>query len=91
MTIGVVWEFYEYGSDMIFKTDMQKDTVIHEISSVMFNPDGRNSAVTKPIESIVVNGEEWNGYIDIGLIDTMKDLLVNFAARPYSPCSDTSM
>lgn len=29
---------------MIFKTDMQKDTVIHEISSVMFNPDGRNSA-----------------------------------------------
>lgn len=79
MTIGVVWEFYEYGSDMIFKTDMQKDTVIHEISSVMFNPDGRNSAVTKPIESIVVNGEEWNGYIDIGLIDTMKDLLVNFA------------
>jgi len=79
MTIGVVWEFYEYGSDMIFKTDMQKDTVIHEISSVMFNPDGRNSSVTKPIESIVVNGEEWDGYIDIGLIDTMKDLLVNFA------------
>ena len=31
-----------------------------------------------PIESVVVNGETWPGYLDIGLIDTMKDLLVNF-------------
>lgn len=79
MTVGVVWEFYEYGADVLVKTDMQKDTVIHEISSVLFNPDGRNDSVTIPIESIVVNGEEWDGYIDIGLHDTMKDLMVNFA------------
>ncbi len=33
------------------------------------------------IESVVVNGEDWTeqlgGYLDIGLIDTMKDLQVN--------------
>lgn len=80
MTVGVIWEFFEYGMDTLFHTDMQKDTIINSISSIIFNPDGRNKAVTEAIESVVVNGKEWNygGYIDIGLIDTMKDLLVNF-------------
>ena len=48
------------------------------ISTVSLNPDGRNSAVYLPIDSVVVNGEKWPGYLDIGLHDTMKDLLVNF-------------
>lgn len=80
MTIGVLWEFFEYGADIFFKTDMQKDTIIQSISSVIFNPEGKNVAVTMPIESIVVNGQTWNygGYIDIGLMDTMMDLFVNF-------------
>lgn len=80
MTIGVVWEFFEFGMDVIFRTDMQKDTILTSISSVVFHPEGKNISITKGIESIVVNGEEWNygGYIDIGLIDTMVDLLVNF-------------
>ncbi|MDR1217319.1 MAG: hypothetical protein LBJ99_01905 [Oscillospiraceae bacterium] len=47
MTIGVVWEFFEFGMDVLLGTDMQKNTLI-------------------------------SGYIDIGLYDTMKDLLVNF-------------
>lgn len=78
MTIGVLWEFFEFGMDQVLKTDMQKDTIIPAISSVLFHPEGLNQAVTVPINSIVVNGESWNGYIDIGLIDTMKDLIVNF-------------
>lgn len=78
MTIGVLWEFFEYGMDCFFHMDMQKDTVISAVTSVMLNPEGRNAAVTVPIESIVINGEAWPGYIDIGLHDTMKDLLVNF-------------
>jgi hypothetical protein len=80
MTIGVLWEFFEYGMDMLFKTDMQKDTVIPAISSVMLNPDGKNIAVLLNIDQITVNGKAWNygGYIDIGLIDTMTDLFVNF-------------
>ena len=78
MTIGVLWEFFEYGVDTFLHMDMQKDTMISAVTSVMLNPEGRNSAVTVPIESIVINGEPWAGYIDIGLHDTMKDLLVNF-------------
>lgn len=80
MTVGVMWEFFEFGMDVIFKTDMQKDSIQTVISSVIFNPEGKNVAVVMPIDSIVVNGVKWNygGYIDIGLYDTMSDLFVNF-------------
>lgn len=79
MTIGVLWEFYEFSMDYLTGSDMQKDTILTSISSIIFNPEGANSAVTIPIESVVVNGTEWNygGYIDIGLYDTMHDLWVN--------------
>lgn len=81
MTVGVLWEFYEFGSDMLFKTDMQKDTVIKSITSVALDPTKNNIPVTVDgITSVVVNGKELGvgGYLDIGLIDTMKDLIVNF-------------
>ena len=78
MTVGVVWEFFEYGMDLFFHTDMQKDTWINTIYSVSLNPEGRNVAQQVIVDSVVVNGEAWPGYLDIGLHDTMKDLLVNF-------------
>ncbi len=81
MTVGVLWEFYEFGCDVFFKTDMQKDTVINSISSVMLDPSKSNTPVIiDDISQVMVNGKELglNGYLDIGLIDTMKDLLVNF-------------
>lgn len=80
MTIGVLWEFFEFAMDTIFHMDMQKDTIVPVIRSVLLHPDGRNIPVALEIESVVINGVQWNygGYLDIGLIDTMKDLLVNF-------------
>ena len=81
MTIGVLWEFFEFGMDHLFNMDMQKDTVIHTIRSVTLNPEGKNIPVTVDnITSVVVNGKDLGigGYLDIGLIDTMKDLFVNF-------------
>lgn len=82
MTVGVLWEFFEFGMDQFFGTDMQKDFLVTTINSVTLNPDGLNNVQHLPIESLVVNGQDWmefpGGYIDIGLIDTMKDLLVNF-------------
>ena len=81
MTVGVLWEFFEFGMDMLFRLDMQKDTVIHSISSVMLNPTGENIPVRiNSIQDVIIQGTDLGlqGYLDIGLIDTMKDLIVNF-------------
>ena len=81
MTIGVLWEFFEFGADILLLTDMQKDTVVTSISSVLLNPEPINkSIIIKDITDTVVNGQSLgiNGYLDIGLYDTMKDLFVNF-------------
>lgn len=81
MTIGVIWEFFEFGMDQFFGLDMQKDTIVNVINSVMLDPTGSNIPVSiRHITDVSVNGESLGlgGYLDIGLIDTMKDLLVNF-------------
>ena len=81
MTIGVIWEFFEYGMDQFFGLDMQKDTVIQGFSSVLLDPTKSNIPV--PVQDnteVLVNGRDLGlgGYLDIGLIDTMNDLFVNF-------------
>lgn len=80
MTVGVLWEFFEFSMDWFFQTDMQKDWILPAISSVKLNPSGENVPVKMAIDSVVVNGQEWNlgGYLDVGIVDTMKDLMVNF-------------
>ncbi len=82
MTVGVLWEFFEFSADQLLGTDMQKDFVVQQINSVTLDPNGLNNVVHVPIESVIVNGEDWTqkygGYIDIGILDTMKDLMVNF-------------
>ena len=81
MTVGVLWEFFEFGMDRVFHLDMQKDTVVQSITSVMLDPTNMNIPVTiGDITSVAVNGQElgFGGYLDIGLYDTMEDLFVNF-------------
>ncbi|MCI9380937.1 MAG: hypothetical protein HFG88_07795 [Dorea sp.] len=80
MTVGVLWEFFEFSMDWFFQTDMQKDWILPAISSVKLNPSGENVPVKMAIDSVVINGQEWNlgGYLDVGIVDTMKDLMVNF-------------
>lgn len=81
MTVGVLWEFFEFGMDRIFHMDMQKDTVVNSITSVMLDPTNKNIPVTiDGITSVTVNGQDlgFGGYLDIGLYDTMADLFVNF-------------
>ncbi len=84
MTIGVLWEFFECAMDQFFLLDMQKDTIIEQISTVMLDPAGGNHPVIiKGITDVIVvsEGQEialgLGGYLDVGLLDTMKDLFVN--------------
>lgn len=81
MTVGVLWEFFEFGMDRLFQLDMQKDTVVQSITSVMLDPTNSNTPITiDGIHSVAVNGNDlgFDGYLDIGLYDTMEDLFVNF-------------
>jgi len=81
MTIGVLWEFFECSMDLFMGFDMQKDTIVHSISSVMLDPAGGNKPTAiRQITSVLVNDQDLGlgGYLDIGLLDTMKDLFVNF-------------
>lgn len=98
MTIGVLWEFFEFIADQVIRTDMQKDYTISSISSVLIN----NQRINKPliisgIDQVILQGTHLildgnavtdgtinlkdlgvNGYLDIGLWDTMKDMIINF-------------
>ena len=84
MTVGVVWEFFEFTMDQLFFLDMQKDFIVREFGSVTLDPANMGTpidvaGITETIihtasgETYTVNG----GYLDIGILDTMKDLLVN--------------
>lgn len=86
MTIGVLWEFFECTMDQFFFLDMQKDTVVNTISSVMLDPAGGNHpTIIRDITDVIVVTADGahhalglGGYLDIGILDTMKDLFVNF-------------
>ena len=86
MTIGVLWEFFEFSADHFFATDMQKDTIVRQINTVELDETRTNKVVKiKNIDDVIIvhtDGSEESlglgGYLDIGIIDTMKDLFVNF-------------
>lgn len=89
MTIGILWEFFEYGSDKLINTDMQKDTIVQNISSVTLDETKSNTPIVidNIIYTIIYSKDKEgniketlieNGYLDIGINDTMKDLIVNF-------------
>ena len=86
MTVGVIWEFFECTMDQLFFHDMQKDTVVSAIGSIMLDPTGGNTPIVlKNITDVIVvqaDGTQTalglGGYLDIGLLDTMEDLFVNF-------------
>lgn len=86
MTVGVLWEFFEAGMDHFFLLDMQKDTVVNSIGSVLLDPSNSNRpALYNDITDVILVQRDGTqtalgigGYLDIGLMDTMEDLFVNF-------------
>lgn len=85
MTIGVLWEFVEFSADYFFTHDMQKDRIITTINSKELKDKELNEMITiNDINETIIYYDNYtkiyvlDGYLDIGLIDTMKDLFVNF-------------
>lgn len=78
MAIAVAWEFFEYGCDCFLGTDMQNDTVVNYIHSYVIGGDLAQMGSIEEITEVLINGKPLgvNGYLDIGLHDTMHDMLV---------------
>lgn len=79
MAIAVLWEFYEFGADTFLGMDMQDDTVIYGLTSYLLGDTLGVTGSIANIQSVTVNGIALPGYIDIGLIDTMLDMLLETA------------
>lgn len=79
VVVSALWEFYEFGMDSLFGTDMQRDTIIGAIYSYDLGEATGVIGSIEQIESVVVNGRPLEGYIDIGLIDTMGDMMIETA------------
>lgn len=76
---GVIWEFIEFTCDNTIRGDMQKDTIVNSIATTIY----KDRLSIKDIDYTIIysRGKEYkidNGYLDIGLIDTIKDLFANF-------------
>lgn len=84
MTIGVLWEFFEFTMDQFFFVDMQKDFIVQEFGSVTLDPANMGTSIdVAGITDTVIHTASGvtytvdGGYLDIGILDTMKDLMVN--------------
>lgn len=78
MCIGALWEIFEFSCDRLFGLDLQNDCVITDFSSYLLGDKMGERGTINDITSVVVNGKELGvgGYIDIGLFDTMMDLVM---------------
>ncbi len=76
MAIAVVWEFMEFGADRFLGMDMQDDMVVTHLTSYLLGESIGMTGSIENIQSVVVNGIQLPGYIDIGLFDSMLDMLL---------------
>lgn len=78
LAISVLWEFVEYGADLFLGMDMQDDTVVSGITSYLLGAEKGMTGSIESIQSVIINGIPLpvDGYIDVGLHDTMLDMLL---------------
>ena len=82
MTVGVLWEIFEFCADYFLHTDMQKDsflTGIHTVRLMGENGEMLHVENITRVEVWTADGSSFvfPAYLDVGLVDTMKDLAVN--------------
>lgn len=76
MAIAAVWEFIEFGADCFLGADMQDDMLVTHFTSYLLGEDIGVTGSIENIRSVVVNGIPLPGYIDIGLTDSMLDMML---------------
>ena len=76
IAIAVLWEFGEFGADRFLDMDMQDDMLVTHLTSYLLGEGVGVTGSIENIQSVVVNGIQLPGYIDIGLTDSMLDMML---------------
>ena len=76
IAIAALWEFCEFGADRFLGMDMQDDMLVTHLSSYLLGEGIGVTGSIENIQSVVVNGIPLPGYIDIGLTDSMLDMML---------------
>ena len=79
IAIAVLWEFVEFGADRFLDMDMQDDMLVTHLTSYLLGEGVGVTGSIENIQSVVVNGIRLPGYIDIGLTDSMLDMMLESA------------
>jgi uncharacterized membrane protein YjdF len=80
VAVAGLWELVEFSADTFFATDMQKDTMLSSMrpsylfSELLGFPIGELGELHST--QVVVNGRMVEGYVDLGLIDSMQDIFI---------------
>ena len=81
LSVAVVWEMIEYFGTTFAGIDMQEDTIVKSFRSFYLANSHNDIVVIENIKhTIIVYGENEkmliDGYLDLGLYDTLNDLLI---------------
>ncbi len=81
-SIALVWELVEYGGSLL-GFDMQEDSIINSFNSYLLSGTHLEIfEVNNITQTIIYYGDNKvltiNGYLDIGLLDTIYDMLICF-------------
>ncbi len=78
MAVSVGWEIYEFTADQLIGTDMQANTFIDSMPAYYFAGAAESGGTMETVQSVSINGVRmpWSGYMDLGLHDTMMDMVV---------------
>lgn len=80
LAIAVLWEIFEYCATLI-GIDMMEDTIINSFDSYLLAGNHSEVVTIDGITKTIIyykNGQtlEINGYLDIGLLDTLHDMII---------------
>ena len=81
LAIAVVWEIFEYGCTTLLGLDMMEDTYVNSISSYVLAGTHAQTVELNGITKTIIhygNGQTFtiNGYLDLGLLDTLEDMII---------------
>lgn len=81
LAVANAWELIEYAGSAITENDMQEDTIVREFNTYLLSGDHNTiTAVQDITKTVIYYGDNQvitiDGYIDLGLIDTLTDSLV---------------